>query len=193
MEQQIIEKPFDSKIEVGAGERGEDVVTLPPAGIQLALLKPLVFPLLWLGSWVRSFITILQLYRGTIVLLPNVLFQMIFLSIWLVGGGYLVLVAVGSMAVAMFGHEQITFTADAVLYSRSAFGFNKIEHFFLQDVRQFDWKGDVPYYGTNGLLSTAGCTMWYNRRRIPLGHGVSDLEGEWLASELNRLLKSRKR
>jgi len=192
MEQQSIEKPFDSKIEVGVGERGEDVVTIPPAGIQLALLAPCAFLLFWLGGWAMGLIFASGAFISAKTPLPARLFLGVWLGGWLVGGVF-AWRALLSMIVAMAGHEHISFDSEAVIYTRSAFGFNKSKYFPIQEVRQFDWKGDVPYHGTNAGFSTAGCTMWYDRRRIPIGHGVSGLEGEWLASELNRLLKSRKR
>ena len=192
VEEQSIEKPFDTKIEVGAGDRGEDVVTIPPAGIQLALLGPSAFLLFWLGGWVMGVVFASGAFISAKTPFPVRLFLGFWLCGWLVGGAF-AWRALASMVVAMFGHEHISFDSEEVQYTRSAFGFNKTEHFLIQEVKQFDWKGDVPYHATNGALSTAGCTMWYGSSRIPMGHGVTSLEGEWLASELNRLLKGRKR
>jgi hypothetical protein len=35
--------------------------------------------------------------------------------------------------------------------------------------------------------------MLFGKRRIPVAHGVTDVEAEWLVLELNRLLERRRR
>jgi len=93
---------------------------------------------------------------------------------------------------AMFGEERIAFDYDEVVHTRSALGIKRVARYPIQRVQKFECR---PGYGRAGgrALTTAACTMLFGKRRLPIAHGVTDVEAEWLVKELNSLLERRRR
>jgi hypothetical protein len=184
------DKPFDSKISVDVDMHGDDVVTVPPAGVRLSLLGPALFIMFWLGGWaVGLFFAVREVSRASTPLSARI-FLLAWLGGWTLGGlfawGMLV-----SMLVAMLGIERLTVGYDAIVHSRRAFGFTRTRSYPIQQVSGFECRSGEA--SPRSLSSTARCVMMVGKHRIPVGHGVTDVEAEWLAGALNSLLQRRRR
>jgi hypothetical protein len=185
------DKPFDSKITIGLGDRGEDVVTIPPAGVTLSRLGPALFLLFWLGGWAVGVYWAADAARLHSTPWSGRAFIMAWLGAWLVGGIF-VWASLFSMLVAMVGIERVAFDFDGLVHTRSALGFSRTRTYPIRQVSTFQYRSS-PYGSFGGFPGTGGLTMRFGKRRIPVGHGVTDIEAEWLVGELNALLQRRKR
>jgi hypothetical protein len=186
-----VDKPRGSKITITVGDRGEDVVTIPPGGMSLPRLAPTLHYLFWLSVSGLLVLTVtFRLAHAAGEPVPAQAWLLLILGWWCWVAAAL-LVSVVWMLTMMFGAERLVFAGDELVQTVTLFGLGRTRRYPLKQVSRFE---SVPAWGFFRLWAILNeCVMVLGRRRIAVAYRVTGEEAEWLAQQLNRLLERRRR
>ena len=192
MQEASPQKPYDSKITIGLGDRAEDVVTIPPMGIFQPALVPSLFFIVWLGGWAVGVVFASWSLVNPSTPLEARIFLLFWLAFWMLGG-IVAIKTLFSMLVGMLGYEKISFGFDNITHRRGVFGYTKTWSYPTEKIIKFERTPHSAGEYAGQALASAGCLMHFGKRTIPVGLGVKGAEADWLAAELNRLLERYRR
>lgn len=183
-----MEKPAASKITIELGTRGEDVVTLPPRGVNSPDAFRAFVLLTWLSAAAAVGVALVKEAGAPSRTPSDRAVMMLWLSLW--GLGVLVVGWVWVRLVArMFGWQRAIFDYDRFVLVTSLFGLKRQRVFRVDLMGEFA-AGPSP---VAGMHTASGIVFRHAGRRISLALGRSPQELEWLAGELNRLPERHRR
>jgi hypothetical protein len=189
-------RPLDSRITLATGVRGEDLVGIPGAGVDPTRLCLVAFLALWLVGWVAVVAVAGWVGMGSSYPLLWRVPLLSFLAAWAVAGVFAG-EALLYLLLAMFGEESLTFDAAGLVHVRRLFGVQITRRYASDRISRFDYAAVGQrhaliawFAGRERMLL---CTMWLDRRRLPVAVGLRADEARWIAGQLNALLEQHRR
>jgi len=184
-----VEKPADSNTTIELGMRGEDIVTLPPLGVN----APDAFRVLVLLTWLACFSALGIVLAREAFSPSRTPGERTFFFVWLASWGVgllLVLWVCGRLLVRMFGWQRLTFDYDKFVMTTSLFGLSRQRVFRVDLISKFaaaDTRSGGPKPAAPAI------TFEYAGKRISIAPARNSRELEWLSAELDRLLGHHRR
>lgn len=186
-----MERPRDSKITIQLGMRGEDIVTLPPLGIN----GPDVLRILFVGAWLVGLLA-----AGAAVAshaFPpspaprEKALPIVWLALWGLGV-LLALWVLTRLLTGMLGRHHLVFDYDRFVISTSFLGFTS------RRALQVDLVGPFTLLETPEDVHAlkqpiAAIAFQYRGKTAFIAYPLKREELQWLPAELNRLLEQHRR
>ncbi len=186
-----MERPANSKITIELGMRGEDIVTLPPLGINGPDVLRILFVTAWLVGLLAAGAAV-----GSNAFPPSPAprekaLPIVWLALWGLGV-LLALWVLGRLLMGMFGRHHLVFDYDKFVISTSFLGFTSRRVLQIDLLRPFtvlQTPGDVHAL----KQPIAAIAFQYRGRTAFIAYPLKREELEWLSAELNRLLEHHRR